>query len=352
MKIIVYLVILITFTLNAPPPALPNFDISCYFNALLQALNVTPEITDFVNNVNYPETSSGSLFKNALIAFQFGNTSELKLVLNNFYKKIIEEVFLGQPGSCRYQQDAEEFLTSLLNILDRNDVLKSQIYVGITNILADILRVTTDRPTSVLTIPATDGIMPVSNLYESLDLFIKPTILEEWEAEKNIKQVHVISKLSEILIIQLKRSYADTIINPRTFKVDSIPKKITSSITVPFILDLKKYVIDDYSEPTIYTLYATILHRGTGTTGGHYIAYVKDQGTWYYCNDDKIYNVDAHVILKQEGGMELNNNYMLNDMSQNGYLFFYRKAAFTEILENNLMQLRDTLKELNQKLKT
>lgn len=44
-------------------------------------------------------------------------------------------------------------------------------------------------------------------------------------------------------------------------------------------------------------MYAVVVHVGKQVHGGHYISYIKHNGHWYECDDEKVEPVDASKVL-------------------------------------------------------
>jgi hypothetical protein len=69
------------------------------------------------------------------------------------------------------------------------------------------------------------------------------------------------------------------------------PKTLIVSLTLKTILnveetiDLKPYIHANSCESATYSLFATSAHLG-GNGSGHYIAFIKKDGDWYFLNDD------------------------------------------------------------------
>lgn len=63
------------------------------------------------------------------------------------------------------------------------------------------------------------------------------------------------------------------------------------------------------SSKTSYELIAVAVHMGQSISSGHYIAYVKRNGSWYCCNDSNVSECSEK-----------------DAMSSNAYLLFYRQV--------------------------
>ena len=153
---------------------------------------------------------------------------------------------------------------------------------------------------------------------KSLDKCIELEMRDEIMEEKRCKKCHdstearkttTISKLPEILIIQLKR-----------FSFDGLwSNKIHTPIDCPLELDMGKYTKDKQG---LYQLYGMVDHCG-GSSSGHYTATCKDpesRKTWYCYNDDQT-----------SAGIDE------NDLStKHAYILFYKKRREDIALEGQI----------------
>jgi len=150
---------------------------------------------------------------------------------------------------------------------------------------------------------------PIS-LEECIQEFIKDEILtdenkwfcpnckEDREAYKKMD----IWKAPEILIVHLKRFIQDKKYY-NSYKNNVLVKYPIEG------LDLTNVVIGPKDEEKyIYNLYAISSHSGS-TSGGHYTAYVKNDGRWYDCNDSFVSEVSESSIV-----------------SSSAYLLFYERV--------------------------
>ena len=163
----------------------------------------------------------------------------------------------------------------------------------------------------ILDLPILNGKFMMNTLYECIDLFVKPEILEgdnAWHNETTGLKEDVQKQISfwnfpNVLVIMLKRFTPDG------------TQKINSLIQFPIDnLDLTKYVRGYNASSHIYELYGICNHMG-GVMGGHYTAFVKHA-------DDKwvSYNDNSVEIIK-------NRETIITPMA---YCLFYRK-------KNNLL---------------
>lgn len=157
---------------------------------------------------------------------------------------------------------------------------------------------------------------------------------------------------SELLIIKINRF--------------SHNAKKQNRMETPTLLDIKAFMTPDYeemapenvvvreveriepdNESTYYELVAVVIHRGKTMQQGHYIAYVKEQGAWYLCNDENITMVS------------LSSHSVKTEINTNGYILFYQQISPEQwqgrLLEKQLeeevsKQLVDSLDNLTAQL--
>ncbi|KAI3624913.1 DOA4 [Malassezia furfur] len=140
-----------------------------------------------------------------------------------------------------------------------------------------------------------------TTLLQCLDLFVREEILEKsnaWNCPRCKKPRRAtkrlsLSRLPPILVVHLKRF---TYKGPATHKIDTPVHFPTTG------LDLSNYMppplppgtavqgipaSESQRPPYVYDLYAATHHFGT-LASGHYTASVKNQSTWFYCDDARI----------------------------------------------------------------
>ena len=91
------------------------------------------------------------------------------------------------------------------------------------------------------------------------------------DAEKRL----VVDSAPRVLIIQLSR-------------FDALGRKIGKFVEFPKKFELKS-VLPSSRDRGVYELYGMIVHTGISVNAGHYYCYVlASDGSWYYCNDNKV----------------------------------------------------------------
>ena len=100
--------------------------------------------------------------------------------------------------------------------------------------------------------------------------------------------------MPDVFVIQLQR-----------FAMYPKMRKIRGLIRYPEALDMSGY-INHGSEELLqckYNLTAIAVHMGS-INAGHYVAYVKkEDGLWYYVNDERVSKVQLYEVLNQDAYM-------------------------------------------------
>jgi len=219
------------------------------------------------------------------------------------------------------QEDAHEFLRALLSTLVMNGQNKqlSSLFDGLLESAVTCLHcrrpsLTRDRYMD-LSLDICGG--HVETLTDALEEFTKTETLSgdnkvycakcemKCPATKGLR----LATAPSILACHLKR-----------FAFDSYGRLIRLSKRVKFPLRLE---IGDYmsrvnkARPPPYELVAVLVHQGQTCDSGHYLAYVKNGGLWYKCNDSQVEVVDVATVLKQQAYILL---YEVEEMrSKHGY---------------------------------
>ena len=160
--------------------------------------------------------------------------------------------------------------------------------------------------------------MGILNIHSCFSTFVAEEILEAgntWfcpkcKEEQLAKKKIDIYKPPKVLVIHLKR------FNNR----DKVELKV--DFPIEQTLNISKYVLDNKEKVNCeYELFGICNHMGS-LTSGHYTAYAKNNGEWYYyddpivCKEDNIENINlsnAYVLFyKQKGNESINWNDVYN----------------------------------------
>lgn len=127
------------------------------------------------------------------------------------------------------------------------------------------------------------------------------------KAQKRMK----IKKPPNILVIHLKR-----------FKyIEQLGRYKKLSYRVVFPLELKLINTVDNSDLE-YSLFAVLVHVGSGPNHGHYVSLVKSHNHWLFFDDENVEMTDESMVQTFFGSaQEFSGN------TDNGYILFYESLA-------------------------
>ena len=318
-----------------------NIGNTCFLNSCMQVINHTYELNDFLDSEKYKKhLKENNINTEALMAWDElrnvmwsgnGVVSPKKFVhiMHNIAKEKKMDLFTGYS-----QNDMPEYFMffidcmhnsisrsvkmkisgNVINITDKlavecykllqnmyekeySEILELYygIYVNqITDIKGEKSLVLKPESYSILDLPIIEGSNVKTTLYDCLNLFVKPDILDgddAWFNEStNTKQPAmknvVFWNFPNILVIVLKRFTPDG------------RGKINVKIDFPIEnLDLSRYVLGYNPKSYVYDLFGICNHTGN-TNGGHYSTFVKHASNkWIHFNDNIIEIVDDPVKM-------------------------------------------------------
>ncbi|KAL0357073.1 UNVERIFIED_CONTAM: Ubiquitin carboxyl-terminal hydrolase 3 [Sesamum calycinum] len=134
------------------------------------------------------------------------------------------------------------------------------------------------------------------------------------EAQKRMK----IKKPPRILVIHLKRFKFMEQLNRH--------KKLSYRVVFPLELKLSNTMEAADSE---YSLFAVVVHVGSGPNHGHYVSLVKSHNHWLFFDDENVEMIDESAIQTFFGSaQEYSNN------TDHGYILFYESIAADKPLKD------------------
>ena len=276
---------------------LNNIGNTCFMNSALQLIINCTVLTKFILNSNFNNVKL-NCYKQFLKDYYSNG-----VITPNTIKKMVSlenNIFSGYN-----QQDAHEFLITLLNII--HDELKIEYKKNPDNILGISINKLVDVifDTNITSIIYCDDI----NEKSKTKIGEKILSLAIPENQREITLDNCINKFSEIEKLSgdskwhndkdnkyydaYKRLYIKTypkylIIHLKRFDFRNGARKINSSIKMNYNIKLKN---DNY------TLRSFVFHMG-GVGGGHYINIINKNNNWHLCNDSsisKINNIDNYI---------------------------------------------------------
>ncbi|EHA8587393.1 putative Ubiquitin carboxyl-terminal hydrolase 4 [Cocos nucifera] len=127
------------------------------------------------------------------------------------------------------------------------------------------------------------------------------------EAQKRMK----IKKPPHVLVIHLKRfKYIEQL---------GRNKKLSYRVVFPMELKLNDTVDDTDAE---YSLFAVVVHVGSGTNHGHYVSLVKSHNHWLFFDDENVEMIDESIVQTFFGSAQ---EYSGN--TDHGYILFYENLG-------------------------
>uniref|UniRef100_A0A7N0UPS6 ubiquitinyl hydrolase 1 n=1 Tax=Kalanchoe fedtschenkoi TaxID=63787 RepID=A0A7N0UPS6_KALFE len=127
------------------------------------------------------------------------------------------------------------------------------------------------------------------------------------EAQKRMK----IKKPPQILVIHLKRfKYIEHL---------GRYKKLSYRVVFPLELKLSNTTEDSDIE---YSLFAVVVHVGSGPNHGHYVSLVKSHNHWLYFDDENVEMMEEHSVQTFFGSAQ---EYSSN--TDHGYILFYESLS-------------------------
>lgn len=136
------------------------------------------------------------------------------------------------------------------------------------------------------------------------------------EAQKRMK----IKKTPHILVIHLKRfKYMEQL---------GRYKKLSYRVVFPLELKLNNTVENSDSE---YSLFAVVVHVGSGPNHGHYVSLVKSHNHWLFFDDENVEMIDESAVQTSFGSAQ---EYSSN--TDHGYILFYERLATNNGLIKNV----------------
>lgn len=129
------------------------------------------------------------------------------------------------------------------------------------------------------------------------------------EAQKRMK----IKSAPRILALHLKRfKYIEQLARY---------KKLSYRVVFPLELKLCNTTDDAPGSEAEYSLFAVVVHVGTGPNHGHYVSLVKSHNHWLFFDDENVEIIDESVVQTFFGStQEYSNN------SEHGYILFYERS--------------------------
>mgnify|MGYP006134559629 CR=1 FL=1 len=311
---------------------LANLGNSCFMNSIIQCLNNTRPLMEYILTLQYKEDLNEDEDLNEFIDYWYDMSRNLwnknsVYVPDNFFRKM--QILSNQKNrelSGFGQSDSHEFLQFFLEIFQEaistnvemniegnpsnnfdklvieayksyqrffeNDFsfiienFYGQFYTQINTLTGDKNELSNSfEPFNTMSLEIWNSEQPLT-IYNLLDKFVEPEKIIDTQEKIIIKET-CFWTLPNILIIYFKR-------------FDNNSNKLSDMIDFPLVdLDMSKYVKGFNRQSYTYDLYAVSHHSGN-CNGGHYWATVKNNnGNWYKFNDNVVSTTTMSDIVSR-----------------------------------------------------
>ena len=336
-----------------PYVGLKNLGCTCYMNSLLQI---------FFNYIPFRESllkcKCKGEKKNSLYQIKKVFYSLKYLQVNYYTPSDFPKNYDDEELNTHQQMDIDEFFGNILDKIENrlkgtnNENLVKYFFQGRQNDTLTFQEGCTHHRTNTNNFYSIQlQIQDKKNIYESLDMLTEGELMNgdnKIFCPKCNKKIAAVKSqnfktLPRMLIFVLKRF---------EFNYNTMKKvKINDYYEFPFELDMTKYISEPKKDTELnkYTLKSVVVHMGN-CEGGHYYAFIKNDGEqWYEFNDTQVIpsNIEA---LKEEafGGEETfnNNGYKhKTEKNKSAYLLFYEKKIQTDCEKFDNIEAINSLNE-------
>ncbi|XP_075579944.1 ubiquitin carboxyl-terminal hydrolase 42-like [Pelecanus crispus] len=265
-----------------------NLGNTCFLNSILQCLTYMPPLTNYLLSREHRQSCCQQGFCMMCIM-----EAHVNKVLHSSASAIQPRAVVRECFELGAQEDAHEFLCYTVDAMQRaclsgsihldsssqGTTIIQQIFGGSlrSRVMCLSCKAVSDTYEAFLDIPL--DIKAASSVTGALEDFVKP---EQLDGENGYK-------CSKLRAAALQREPAET---KATFT--------ESVVQYPEYLDLGAYMSQAGGEPLLYSLYAVLVHEGSGCQAGHYYCFVKaSNGWWYKMNDASVGLCDIKTVLCQ-----------------------------------------------------
>ncbi|KAM8705468.1 hypothetical protein ACLKA7_009856 [Drosophila subpalustris] len=313
---------------------LKNLGNTCYMNSILQCLSNTPQLMEFCvsnkykNYISRQNKTNGQIIEEVAALMKVLWNGQYKCVASRDLRYVVgqyQKIFSGVD-----QQDSHEFLTILMDWLHSDlqtlkvppkpeikrasekawlEFTKSQeslilhLFYGQIKSTVKCVTCSMESATYECFSNLSLELPPNSNfchLNQCMDMYFSGEKIHGWNCptcktkRDAIKKLDI-SKLPPVLVVHLKRFYADPSNTGAYIKKQNYLEFPLEN------LDMKPYIARAESRtqtPKTYKLYAVSNHYGT-MEGGHYTAFCKSDsyGRWYKFDDQVVSTLDSSNVV-------------------------------------------------------
>ncbi|XP_017057189.1 ubiquitin carboxyl-terminal hydrolase 8 isoform X1 [Drosophila ficusphila] len=313
---------------------LKNLGNTCYMNSILQCLSNTPQLTEYCisnkykNNISRNNKTNGQVIEEVAALIKELWNGQYKCVASRDLRYVVgqyQKIFRGVD-----QQDSHEFLTILMDWLhsdlqtlhvarQREMISASEkawleftkakesmiLHLFYGQMKSTVKCVACNKESATyesfsnlsLELPPNSN---VCQLNQCMDMYFSGERIHGWncpscKAKRDAIKKLDISKLPPVLVVHLKRFYADPSNSGSYMKKQNYLRFPLEN------LDMNPYIARSESRtvtPKTYQLYAVSNHYGT-MEGGHYTAFCKsaNYGKWFKFDDQIVSALDSSSVV-------------------------------------------------------
>ncbi|KAH8336607.1 hypothetical protein KR074_012323 [Drosophila pseudoananassae] len=313
---------------------LKNLGNTCYMNSILQCLSNTPQLTEYCisdkykSYINRSNRTNGQVIEEVAALIKELWNGQYKCVASRDLRYVVgqyQKIFRGVD-----QQDSHEFLTILMDWLhsdlqtlhvarQRETISASEkawleftkakesmiLHLFYGQIKSTVKCVACNKESATyecfsnlsLELPPNSN---VCHLNQCMDLYFSGERIQGWNCPNcNTKRDAIkkldISKLPPVLVVHLKRFYADPSNTGAYIKKQNYLRFPLDNLEMtPYIARAESRAVT----PKTYQLYAVSNHYGT-MEGGHYTAFCKsaNYGRWFKFDDQIVSALDTSNVV-------------------------------------------------------
>ena len=289
-------------------------------NSILQALYHTEDLRDVIISSDFDKNS----IVEALVQI-FRQLNATSIVNSGVDTTTLIRTCAINP---HIQEDAQEFLLSLLDKLDSASLHPlSSIFSGQIEQMTQCLNVNFTKTKLQRFIDLSLDILDCSNITDALINYFSDEVLTgenrikagDFGKQEAVRMSRLVQP-PENLILQLKRFSYDMELQTMV--------KLHDRVEFPLVLDFNELKLCESDQPLLYDLYGVVLHDGDPSYGHYTVltrSLLRDPDQWFYLNDAIVSDCDFEYVKGKGYGGAVYRMLGGSSGSCNAYLLFYKR---------------------------